>query len=124
MADILIVDDEVALRKNLGLVLTRKGHFIREASNGREALHLIADKLPDLLVTDLFMPVKDGIEIIREVRRLHPQLPIIAMSGGLKGDQDVFLKMAEHMGVKATLSKPFSIQDFQAAVEKVLGTTS
>ncbi len=124
MADILIVDDEVALRKNLGLLLTRNGHAIREAGNGREAMRLVANKLPDLLVTDIFMPEKDGIEVIQEVRRLHPQLRIIAMSGGLPMDHDVFLMMAQRLGVNATLSKPFSLQEFQALVDKVLGSPS
>jgi len=121
MANILIVDDEKALRQGLVFVLVRLGHTVREAEDGQQALRLVAEQVPDLIITDIFMPEKDGIEIIREMRRLQPQLPLIAMSGGIQGDYDTFLKMATRLGVDATLSKPFSIQDFRATVEKVLG---
>ncbi|MGV3754593.1 MAG: response regulator [Verrucomicrobiota bacterium] len=124
MANVVLVEDVEALRQNLTILLTRNGHVVRAAANGHEALRLVAEKTPDLLVTDLFMPEKDGIEIIQEIRRLHPQLRIIAMSGGIRGDQDVFLTMAQRLGVNATISKPFSIQDFQATVDKVLGSSS
>lgn len=124
MANVVLVEDVVALRQNLTILLTRNGHAVRAAANGHEALRLVAEQTPDLLVTDLFMPEKDGIETIREIRRLHPQLRMIAMSGGIRGDQDVFLQMAQRLGVNATISKPFSIQDFQATVEKVLNEPS
>jgi YesN/AraC family two-component response regulator len=124
MANVVLVEDVEALRQNLKILLTRNGHVVREAANGHEATRLIAEQTPDLLVTDIFMPEKDGIEIIQEVRRLHPQLRIIAMSGGLPRDHDVFLKMAQRLGVKATLSKPFSLQEFQAIVDNVLGSQS
>jgi len=124
MATVVLVEDVAALRQNLTILLTRNGHVVRAAANGHEALRLVAEQTPDLLVTDLFMPEKDGIEIIQETRRLHPQLRIIAMSGGIRGDQDVFLQMAQRLGVNATISKPFSIQDFQATVDKVLGSSS
>lgn len=124
MANVVLVEDVVALQQNLTILLTRNGHVVRAAANGHEALRLVAEQTPDLLVTDLFMPEKDGIETIREIRRLHPQLRMIAMSGGIRGDQDVFLQMAQRLGVNATISKPFSIQDFQATVEKVLNEPS
>ncbi len=121
MANILIVDDEKALRQGLVFVLVRLGHTVREADDGQQALRLVAEQAPDLIITDLFMPEKDGIEVIREIRQMHPQLPLIAMSGGIQGDYDTFLRMAKRLGVSGTLSKPFSIQDFRATVEKVLG---
>lgn len=121
MANILIVDDEKALRQGLVYVLVRLGHTVHEADDGQQALRMVAEQVPDLIITDLFMPEKDGIEIVREMRSLHPQLPLIAMTGGIQGDTDTFLKMAKRLGVDATLSKPFSIQEFRAIVEKVLG---
>lgn len=121
MAKVLIVDDADALRESLRFVLSRLGHSVRTAADGREALRLIKEEMPDLLVTDVFMPEKDGFEIIQEARRLSPSLPIIAMTGGLHGDFETFLKMAKRLGVNATISKPFSVQEFQAVVDKVLG---
>jgi YesN/AraC family two-component response regulator len=124
MANILIVDDEKALRQGLVFVLVRLGHTVWEADDGEQALRVVAKQVPDLIITDIFMPEKDGIEVIQEMQRLHPQVPLIAMSGGIQGDYDTFLKMAKRLGVEATLSKPFSIQDFRATVEKVLGSGS
>jgi len=124
MANILIVEDVEALRQNLKFLLLRCGHTVRDISDGRQVLRLMAQEIPDLLITDLFMPEKDGIEIIQEVHRLYPKVKLMAMSGGISGDHGVFLDMAERLGVDATLSKPFSIQIFQATVERVLAKQS
>lgn len=120
MAKILIVEDGDDLRKNLTFLLTRNGHNVRDVADGRDVLRLMTEDIPDLLITDLFMPEKDGIEIIQEVRKLYPQVRLIAMSGGIHGDHGVFLAMAKRLGVDAVLSKPFSVQEFQTAVDQLV----
>ncbi len=124
MAKILIVEDGAGLRENLTILLSRNGHVVRAASEGREALRMITTEIPDLIITDLYMPEKDGIEIIQEVRRLYPQTRLIAMSGGIHGDSGTLLQMAKRLGVDATLSKPCSIQDILATVNSVLGKSA
>jgi len=81
MQTILVVDDEDAIRGLIKTTLGIGGYAIREARNGKETSQLLEQFVPDLLITDLLMPEKEGIELIQEVRRSHPKIPIIAISG-------------------------------------------
>jgi CheY-like chemotaxis protein len=81
MRTILVVDDEDAIRGLLKSTLGMAGYIVWEACNGKEASQLLEQFVPDLLITDLLMPEKEGIELIQEVRRSHPKIPIIAISG-------------------------------------------
>jgi two-component system, chemotaxis family, chemotaxis protein CheY len=81
MARILVVDDEELLRETLRAFLELEGHTVLEASDGMEAVELCASEQPDILVTDLVMPARDGLETIRHSRRKHPGVKIVAISG-------------------------------------------
>lgn len=120
MARILLVDDDDALRKALRLTLLKLGHEVLEAHNGNEALHLYAAEPPDLVMTDIIMPEKEGLETILELKRLHPPVKIIAMSGGGRANAIDYLKIARQMGVSKTLNKPFSADAMAAAIRDVL----
>ena len=100
---VLVVDDEAEIRKLLRQVLEHAGYDVVEASNGRQAVAAVDDGGVSLVITDLVMPEKEGIETIREVRKRHGQVKIIAMSGAFGGR---FLRTAEILGAHATLSKP------------------
>lgn len=120
MAQILLVDDNEPLLELTGRVLQRAGHQVSLSTNGRDALNLVQDKTFDLVITDLVMPEKEGIETILELRRKFPALRIIAMSGGGLADPETNLKLARHLGAVHTLAKPFSSEEFLAAVASVL----
>ena len=122
MARILLVDDEEIVLRLFETVLELDHHVVTTASNGNGALRAIAEATFDLVITDLVMPDKEGIETIIEMRHLRPELPIIAMSGGGRGNATDYLDMAAQLGAKKTLAKPFSTQALLDAVHEVLGT--
>src|SRR5271155_3662471 len=108
MARILIIDDDPQLRRLLARILQSVGHDVNEASNGSDGLARFAEAPPALVITDILMPEKEGIETIRELRRLAPAVPIIAMSGGGASQKSMkFLDMAAKLGATVALAKPF-----------------
>ena len=117
MPSILIIDDDDSLRDSLRRTLHKEGYAIVEASGGRRGLQHLQSQPVDLVLLDMFMPDKDGLETIGELRRLHPGLRVIAMSGGgFKGTVDV-LHVAKMLGARQTLTKPFTREQLLEAVE-------
>ena len=124
MAKILIIEDEAPFRAVLTRVLQEKGHHVIETPDGSQALRLCQAHSVDLMLTDLIMPNKEGIETIIEVKKDFPNLPIIAMSGGGRtGPQDLLFAAAA-LGAHATISKPFQIQQLLTLIEAQLSTTT
>ncbi|MGA3006374.1 MAG: response regulator [Opitutaceae bacterium] len=121
MLRILLVDDEDAYRQMMTQTLTEMGYEVMEARNGKEAVQVHELCPADAVLTDLIMPDTDGIEIIREFKRIHPSVKIIAMSGGgWVGTRD-YLKAAKLIGADETLTKPFSKQELSDALERLCG---
>ncbi len=81
----IIVDDEAPIRTNLSLIFCELGHNVRTASDGFSALDLIHDAAPDILLSDLNLPGMSGFELLSVVRRVHPAIHVIAMSGSFSG---------------------------------------
>src|SRR4051812_17577201 len=118
---ILLVDDDVDVRRSLGQTLTMAGYEVVEAANGAEAVRRWRELHGgDLVLLDLFMPEKDGLETIVELRDYNPGVPIIAMSGGGKTGRVDVLKDAKLLGAVETLEKPFSIHSLLAIVARTL----
>ena len=122
MANILLVDDEEQLRSILRIVLESAGHTVQEAGDGKEALESYVRHPAELMVTDIVMPNKEGIETILEFRRNHPGLKIIAMSGGGRNSAQDYLKLAKSFGADYVLTKPFSNQAILDVVKTVLAS--
>lgn len=120
MARILLVDDEPVILGLLGKMLCGAGHEIATAANGVEALKLARGTHFDLVITDLVMPEKEGIETIMDLHRETPTTKIIAMSGGGKGSAEDYMAPARLLGAARTLTKPFSEQELRDAVASVL----
>ena len=119
MADILVIEDNEAVRTLIAQFLAKAGHEVRQASNGSDGIAKFRARPPALVVTDIFMPVKEGIETIRELRQSAPELPIIAVSGDVQSE-GLFLKAAIALGATTALAKPFTRNEFLAAVEDCL----
>ena len=96
------------------------GHTVEEAADGAMGLSLFRQGKFDLVVTDLFMPEKEGIETIMEIREESPGVKILAVSGGMTLDRIGPLEDAEVLGADASLPKPFAIQDLTSAVQTLL----
>jgi len=120
MARILVIDDDQAIRTVMRRVLEKAGHVVTEAEDGEAGLALLEEELPDMVVTDLLMPEKEGIETILEMRQSFPDLPVLAVSGADGGVEEGPLLDARLLGADSTLSKPFSLEEFLEAVEDVL----
>lgn len=121
MQKILIIDDEPHILLMLKKMLERAGYEIDIASNGNEGLELFKSKPADLVITDIIMPDKEGLETIREMKRLQSELRIIAMSGGGKISADNYLETAKIFGASKVLEKPFTQQQMVSSVRSLLG---
>ena len=120
MANILLVEDEEQLRSMLKDVLEGAGHEVRVAENGKIAMNAFALRPAELVVTDLIMPEKEGLEIIRELKRNHSNVKIIAISGGGRNNADDYLELAKRFGANHILAKPFSNREFLNVIEEVM----
>ena len=121
MLKILVIEDENLLSDLLKKFLTRDGHQVLIANDGVEGIKSYYQFRPDLIITDIIMPEKDGIEVIVEVLKDNPELPIIAISGGRRAvTADFNLDSAEMLGVKGILQKPFTHEQLQELIESVL----
>jgi CheY-like chemotaxis protein len=120
MPHVLVIDDEVQIREVLRTVLERVGYSVSEAADGLQGLRIYADGGIDLVVTDIIMPEKGGIDTIMDLRRDFPECKIIAISGGGMCGDVSYLDMAIGVGADRAIGKPFVLDDFLAAVEELI----
>jgi CheY-like chemotaxis protein len=120
MSRILIIEDDSEVREYLESVLSRAGYEVLSAANGKEGVELFREKPVDLVVTDIIMPEKDGIETIMDLRRANPQLKVIAISGGGRAEPENYLHSAKLLGASRTMKKPFTNQEMLSAIDELL----
>ncbi|CAN5415555.1 response regulator [soil metagenome] len=121
MAFILVIDDEVPIQELIKFVLGEAGHEVRCADNGVAGLIAQQERPADLIICDLFMPEKEGLDTIQELHRKFPQVKVIAISGGYRADGRIdFLPVAKKFGATETLHKPFMAKELAKLVEEVL----
>jgi CheY-like chemotaxis protein len=120
MSKILIIDDDPDVRQVMRRVLERRGHSVQEAEDGAIGIALVEAERPDVVVTDLIMPEKEGIETILDLQERFPEVRIVAVSGAEGGAEGGPLLDARLLGAAATLSKPFSVDALVRIVEGVL----
>jgi DNA-binding NtrC family response regulator len=121
MATILIIEDDTDLRKFLTRLLERENHYIIEAENGQEAATLLTSLKPDLVITDIIMPEQDGIGTINMLREKHPEMKIIAISGGGNILGADYLGIARKLGAHYAFAKPFNNRQLIDKVNELLG---
>jgi CheY-like chemotaxis protein len=119
---ILIIDDEIEVRSTLSRILTQAGFEVTLAANGEEATRVCRQQAIDMIVVDMVMPEKDGLETLMEIRRGSPQTRIIAMSGAPRRKVMDPLSVASKVGAVATLTKPFTPKEFLSSVLQNLPT--
>ena len=123
MASVLLIDDDAAARRLYTEVLTRQGYSVRTSPDGQVGLQQFKQARPDVVLTDLIMPNREGIETIRAMRAFDPSVPIIAMSGHAGAKFMNFLKVAKLSGAVLTLEKPFRPEELVTAVKTALGSS-
>ena len=121
MARILVMDDDELLREALRVVLQGAGYEVIEAPDGAAGLRLQREQAADLVLVDIFMPERDGLEVIRALRAEIPQPKIVAMSGGGRTGQIEVLRAAAALGAARILRKPFQPRELVTAVHELLG---
>ena len=120
MAQILIIDDEENVRAAIVQILESEGHAAIEAADGEKGIQKFRETPVDLVITDILMPEKEGLETISELRKIAPDVKVIAMSGGGRLQHVDFLEVAERLGACKTLKKPFQIEQLCNAVNGCL----
>lgn len=120
MAKIVLVDDDDLVREFAELALTRAGHTVLPAGSAKEALLILDRDTVDLLITDIFMPESDGLELVRKVRQRRPDLPVLAISGGGRAVGLDYLHAARIFGAGDTLNKPFAPRTLTTKVADML----
>ena len=118
MSSVLLIEDDERLRDLLRITLIGAGYVVLEAMNGRQGVNTFRKTPTDLVVTDLYMPERDGLEVIEALRRTHPQVKLLAISGA-SGTMGYF-PLAQSLGAVAVLQKPFSPSAFLDIVGRLL----
>ncbi len=122
MRRILIIDDEPYILLMLKKMLERAGYEVDLASNGREGMALFEKATADLVITDIIMPDKEGLELILEMKKQRPALKIIAMSGGGRISPESYLECAKHFGAARVFQKPFRQKELMLAVRELMAS--
>jgi len=115
---ILVVDDEDQIRDVLRRTLEKSGYDVTEASNGQEAIDILQEQQFDLVLADILMPKKDGLEVIMFIQREQPAVKCIAISAP---SNRVFLQSAELLGATEVIEKPFELKEVEAIVKRLIG---
>ena len=119
MANVLVIDDEPLIRQMARRILERSGHRIIEAANGAIGLEKLEENAVDLVLTDIMMPEKEGVETIQYVRRFYPKVKVVVMSGS--DSASFYLEVATKFGAHAAMSKPFRPDDLNELVDRLVG---
>ena len=120
MKKILLVDDDVPFAELMQKALLVFGHEVLLAGSAKQALQLYDPQTVSLVITDLIMPDMEGVELIMALRRRHPAVQVIAISGGGRNVPEAYLRIAHRLGAVKTLAKPFPLETLRAAVQECL----
>lgn len=113
---LIVVDDDEPFAFGISKLLERKGYNVRVATNGRQALEILTKATADVVITDIFMEEMEGLETIVQLRREHPHIRVIAMSGGSCTVGIDCLSLARSLGAKRVLQKPVTIDALEDAI--------
>jgi len=120
MKRILIIDDDLAIQQMVKRLVEKAGYEADLASNGEEGMDMIDEGSFNLVITDIIMPRKEGIEIITAIRKDYPQIKIIAMSGGGRFTPEGYLRSAKILGADRIFTKPFNHREMMTAIDELL----
>jgi len=123
MTAILVIDDDDDMRDFISMTLLRAGYEVQTETDGERGMAAVKARLDtpfDLIISDIFMPGKDGIELLGSLRQLYPKIPVIAVTGGFTGVMKPYADSMTAMGAAQSLLKPFTPAQLLTAVESAL----
>lgn len=123
MKTVLVVDDDAAIRDLLRYFLSLKGYSVDVAENGAAGEALMEERRPDLIISDILMPGEDGLEFLMHTCKRFPEVPVIAISGGIRAANYDPLPIAEKLGARHTFTKPLDLNELLGAIHGLLGGT-
>lgn len=118
--ELLLIDDDPAMRSMLQRALVRAGYVVHEAADGRAGLKVLETHRVALVLTDIIMPDVEGVELIFRLKKSHPGLPVIAMSGGGRMSPKGYLEVAKSCGAARTIAKPFDISQLLVWIAELI----
>ncbi len=124
IAKILLIDDDDIVTQTLAMILRTDGHIVTTASNGPDALKIFSENTFDLIITDLFMPQMSGWDIIRRIRLVSTDIPVIVLTGSIEAITTSPSHSFDELGVVDLLMKPVRMADLLARVQSVVGRMS
>lgn len=119
-AKVLVIDDDELIRMTLRVILQRENCIVVEAKNGNQGVAMFKRENPDIVITDILMPDKEGLTTISEIRACNTKVKIVAMSGGGNTKNLSFLQMAQKVGADQTINKPFKADDISILLASLL----
>lgn len=120
MAHILLIEDEPQVRGLLRETLEQEGHEVTECKDGTDGLRHFKKGLTDLVILDVILPEKDGFETLNDLRQQDPQVNVLAISGGFAPGAVNVLHIAQRLGAREILAKPFELKVFLKVVNQLL----
>ncbi len=120
MKKILIIDDDEQIRTLLTQMLVKEGFETRDAPDGRKGLELYRESRADIVITDILMPEREGLETIMELKKMDPEVKIIAISGGGMINAEFYLQFAKEFGALRTIQKPFGRKEILETIRKLI----
>lgn len=117
---VLVIDDDELVRMALRVILQKENCIVVEANNGNQGVSMFKQENPDIVITDILMPDKEGLTTISEIRACNARVKIVAMSGGGNTKNLSFLQMAQKVGADQTINKPFKADDISLLLSCLL----
>jgi len=124
MPTVLLLEDNTAYRDLITEVLTLAGFVVHAAPDGRRVADILSRMPIDLVITDLVMPERDGLETLTDLRYSHPKLPVIAISGDVPLNTHLYLSIAEKLGASRVLAKPFRMEQLVSAAREAVAASN
>lgn len=121
MPKILLIDDDPTVQNVFGQFLRGAGYEVETADNGKKGMMMMEADRPDLIITDIMMPEMDGLEILLKIRKMHDNMPVIAISGGMRALPINFLHQARVFGARQVFEKPVPLGVLGSAVKELIG---
>lgn len=120
MAKILIIDDEKIIRDKVGMILKEDGHEVFTAKDGIEGINIIKNDIIELVIMDVIMPKKGGIETLMELQNITKNMKIIIITGKVSQESDAFVNLVKNFGASVVINKPFKREILLDAIHKLL----